>query len=357
MNAPSSRRYFAASNSCEGFRNYFGECFSPRRVDRLYVVKGGPGTGKSHLLRAVARRARGEGYDVTEYLCSSDPSSLDGILLRAEGRPTLGLLDATPPHVTEPTLPGVREELVDLGRFWDASCLRAEGESIRALTEAKEAAYDRAYDYLRACGALEEAAHRLTKPCVRWEALAGLAARLTRRLPTGEGYDPLPALRRSVGMTGETCLHTFEWEAESLLAVEDYYGLGAYLAALVLERVKDRRLRVLLSHDPVCPDKADGLLLPESGLCLLVGDAEPPATLPTRVLSLRRYADPAALREVRPELRRLTALRQEMKEGALSALASAAEAHFALETIYKTAMDFPAKEAFTEALCDRVLEG
>ena len=35
------QRYFAASNSSEGFKSYFSEVFE--RADRLYVIKGGPG--------------------------------------------------------------------------------------------------------------------------------------------------------------------------------------------------------------------------------------------------------------------------------------------------------------------------
>ena len=107
MNETTSRRYFAASNSCRGFCNYYGDVFSEARAPRLYVIKGGPGTGKSHFMKTVARRARTEGYTVTEYACSSDPASLDGILLEREGDPAVGLLDGTPPHVCEPALPGL----------------------------------------------------------------------------------------------------------------------------------------------------------------------------------------------------------------------------------------------------------
>jgi hemerythrin len=38
-------------------------------------------------------------------------------------------------------------------------------------------------------------------------------------------------------------------------------------------------------------------------------------------------------------------------ESACHALSQAAQSHFALEEIYTAAMDFPAKEAFTENFC------
>ena len=50
---------------------------------------------------------------------------------------------------------------------------------------------------------------------------------------------------------------------------------------------------------------------------------------------------------------------EHLREGALRAadrhLASAAEAHFALEKIYTAAMDFRAVTAFTDTVCARVL--
>ena len=47
------RQCFAASNSCEGFKSYYGEIFAGPGIERLYVIKGGPGTGKSHFMRTV----------------------------------------------------------------------------------------------------------------------------------------------------------------------------------------------------------------------------------------------------------------------------------------------------------------
>jgi hypothetical protein len=157
----SSPRYFAASNSCRGFRNYYGEIFTDSRISKLYIIKGGPGTGKSHFMKAVARRARIVGYRVTEYACSSDPASLDGIILEREGSPTLGFLDGTAPHVREPVLPGVQEEILNLGEFWDRKELETGGARIRALAAGKSEAYNRAYAYLAACGGVEQAADSL----------------------------------------------------------------------------------------------------------------------------------------------------------------------------------------------------
>ena len=100
--------YFAASNSAEGFFSYYEGCFGGAEIDRLYAIKGGPGTGKSHFLRTVESTLLGEGWRSEQILCSSDPDSLDGLILW-NGTRRIALLDATAPHVWEPRLVGARE--------------------------------------------------------------------------------------------------------------------------------------------------------------------------------------------------------------------------------------------------------
>ena len=58
-NAGGTRQiWFAAANSEHGFENHFPALFSAGAgADALYIVKGGPGTGKSGLMRRVARCA------------------------------------------------------------------------------------------------------------------------------------------------------------------------------------------------------------------------------------------------------------------------------------------------------------
>lgn len=354
MTDPVTPRYFAASNSGLGFRNYYGDCFSEHRCDRLYIIKGGPGTGKSHFMRVVAQKARMHGYHVTEYDCSSDPASLDGVLLRRDGAPTVGFLDGTAPHVCEPVTPGVREEIINLGAFWDASRLAAAGDRVRALADAKAAAYRRAYAYLSAAHSLDGIADALVAPAVRTDRLTALASRLLRGEPGGKAFDATPALRSAMGMTGAVTHHTFEAYATSLLTVGNAYGLGARLTSILMDISRERRHTVLVSYDPIYPHKIDGLLYPQTGLCILVDRAEVRDGCPTRAISLRRYTDSDALRDVRSEVRHAVALRENLEADALRALSGAAESHFKMEKIYSEAMDFAAKEAFTERFCEHM---
>ena len=63
--------YFAAVNSGAGFISFFEEIFYAPQISRRYVIKGGPGTGKSSFLRRVAKSAESCGRSVKYYYCSS----------------------------------------------------------------------------------------------------------------------------------------------------------------------------------------------------------------------------------------------------------------------------------------------
>jgi hypothetical protein len=249
--------------------------------------------------------------------------------------------------------------LVNLGAFWNAKALAVEKETIRALGQAKSTAYAHAYAYLRAAGEADAVADSLTEDCVKGDRLCALAERILRSVPSGEIFSAVPVLRRALGMTGWASLPTFEEAARggTLILPEDHYGTGYRLTKALYTLSETRRHRLWVSYDPVFSHKIDGLFYPDTGLCILVGWATLPESCVTRALRLRRYTHPEALRRVRSDLRRAMGLRDELLTAALHSLSEAATHHFELERIYAAAMDFSAKERFTEEFCRDLFEG
>lgn len=364
--------WFAAANSEHGFENRFPALFgADAGTGALYIIKGGPGTGKSGLMRRVARRAGEAGWRVVSFLCSSDPASLDGLLLTAPDGRCVGMLDGTAPHAWEPALPGVRENLLDLGAFWDARALSAQRDALARLNLRKSAAYRRAYRCLRAAGEADRVAESLTAPCLREAKLDALAERLLRTAVRGGDWaravaEPVPSgvFRQAFAMSGRARLDTPERLAARLLCIRDRTGAGYRLLHLLRHRAAERGVAASAFCDPLRPDRTDGILFRDSGLCILHTPREPrragaatdaPGLPPSRMLSLRPCLDADGLRQIRPPLREAERLREGALHAADRHLAVAAEAHFALEEIYSAAMDFRAVTAFSEAVCARVL--
>ena len=72
--------YFLGSNTNLGFYSYFDKILNPQKNARLYIIKGGPGSGKSTLMKRLLERFIADGDDIEKFYCSSDPNSLDGVL-------------------------------------------------------------------------------------------------------------------------------------------------------------------------------------------------------------------------------------------------------------------------------------
>lgn len=143
---------FPGNNSSRGFFSYYESALALAK--RVYILKGGPGTGKSTLMRKLAEHFLEVGFDVELWQCSSDPHSLDGVFIPAL---SAAVVDGTSPHVVEPRYPGVREELIPLGEFWQSDVLQRNREDIIELTDGIADAFCRGYRHLAAAGKAEEA--------------------------------------------------------------------------------------------------------------------------------------------------------------------------------------------------------
>ncbi|MBQ9980399.1 MAG: hypothetical protein IJP23_05020 [Oscillospiraceae bacterium] len=87
--------YFFGANSGAGFYPLTDYVVDFANLNRVYLLKGGAGCGKSTFMKKVAAAAEAAGERVEYYRCSSDPDSLDAI--KIPGRKAV-IADATPPH-------------------------------------------------------------------------------------------------------------------------------------------------------------------------------------------------------------------------------------------------------------------
>lgn len=368
-------RYFAASNSAEGFKNYYADVFS--RADFVYVIKGGPGTGKSSLMKRVAAVCEGRGEECEYYYCSSDPSSLDGILIRGANG-TVGILDGTPPHVSEPKFPGAREQIINLGECWDVELLRKQKNEIVALSERKSAEYKSAYTYLRSVGNLRAVSEGFLYEALEIQKLRGAVARLVRELPCG-ALEYSPAILDSVSMGGRVRLDTFEQNAKKLYVISDFHGLGKIFLTELLAALHSRGVSARVSFDPICPARVDGIFIEGERVAFVtLADAQEKygalrgariegAPVDERsgadeasdgrevvLINPKRFIDAEKLRDIRSELRYTDRLAQSSLDGALHALSKAKIYHFLLEDIYGKAMDWQKFEKICAELCKSI---
>ncbi len=134
------KNYFAGGNTARGFYSLYDS--NLQGLDRLFILKGGPGTGKSSLMKKIGHEWVEKGYDIEFLHCSSDNDSIDGVLIP---RLKVGIVDGTAPHVIEPKAPGAVEEYINLGEAWNARALSVQKTVIQKLTNQISASFQKAY--------------------------------------------------------------------------------------------------------------------------------------------------------------------------------------------------------------------
>lgn len=344
----SGATYFAALNTGQGFISYFDNVFGG--IDTVYVIKGGAGTGKSRLMRQISAKAKGKGVMVEEFLCSSDPASLDGIIIPRLG---VAMLDGTAPHVYEPKLIGARERLVDLGAFLDCEVLREKREEIEALVAAKKRRYKQVYEYLKVISIYDGAIDRAAEKALDADKMQRAVQKSALWLKKSESYEKKVRIRSAVSTQGHVVLNTYALKAKKRFAIAELCRYGRRYLSKLLELSEREGISVEVSYDPFCPECPDALYYPESGVAFYIG-SDP--RFDETLINMRRFANDTLLRPYKPEIRAIGRLKGATEGGMTYDHTSIVKLHFALEEIYSKAMDFGLKERLTDKLIKEIFK-
>ena len=356
------RAYFAAANSTQGFVFWYERLFRGR-ASRLYVIKGGPGTGKSRLMWDMVGAAHKAGWQTELYFCSSDPTSLDAVRVCSDEGQSIVFLDGTAPHVMEVQSPGFAEQMIDLGAFWSQSQLREHSEEISHLMQQKGKCYAAAYHYLAAAGLCAQNAQALLTPAIRQNAIHATVKRLLsgvigkKATASAQSTPPHCIFTSALGMRGWSHLDTLERAAKRICLLPECHGAEYMLIEEIVRRGVAVGALMTVSYHPLFPSQADAVLFEESGVLFTTHQSAAQLSDEDRylhTLSLRRMLDSTVLREGRTAWRQAKRSCNHLLLAAQESLLSAAAPHFALEEIYSAAMDFSAKEAYTAHLAEQL---
>ncbi len=336
------KRYFIGANTSRGFINYGHEIFAD--IKKLYVIKGGPGTGKSTFMKRFAERAEEKGHEAIYYYCSSDPSSLDGVVIPSLG---LAVTDGTAPHICEADYPGAKEEYLNFGEFWNGAFLSECRKTIEELSKKKSKCFSTAYKYLSIAESVREEREKILYACYDEEKAEKAVSRFMKTVGSGSGYLLVPRQISSFGMNGEVGFDTYAELCDKTLYVKDKRGVAPFIFNLILKRACAQGLETHVSYD--CFGRLNALMFPEKSTAVVIGDGD-------KVINTERFVVSDLLSENRRKLRFLNTLEQELKECALKELESAKESHFMLEDIYREAMDFDALRDTSYALISEILK-
>ena len=349
---------FLGANTPQGFVSFFDELYNPYENWSAYIIKGGPGTGKSTLMNAIARECEKRNIATEKIYCSSDPDSLDGLIVPDM---SVCIADGTSPHALEPRFPGACENIINTGDFWDKDKLRARADEIRTLSLENSIHHRRSAKYLAAAGQITEENLRLTSKYTDKDKAENFAFRFAQReLPKKKHCVPGKKTKRFISAItpkGKIFLDKYIREnSYRVIGIDDEYS---GVSGTILERIGETAIRngydVIFCHCPMKPKmQCEHIIIPEVNLALMTIRSDHNINIEfDRIIHAKRffYED---IGEHSAYLRFNRKLIRELTDEAISALKDAKATHDKLEKIYVDAMDFSALEKYCQSICDYI---
>lgn len=332
--------YFAAANSYNGFISYFDRVFDSTEYDRIFVLKGGPGTGKSSLMRRISEYFQTNNFGVEEILCSSDPASLDGVIGSKKGH-KFAIIDGTAPHERDAVIPGAIDEIINLGDSWDDRWLTAKRTEILNLVKEKKKAYETAYNYLKIAGKCDEVMHSAINDKFDIFKAKSKAEGILSDLITEENGEIKTRLLSSFGRHGKYDLKPREsvFDARITVSNDGYLFLKTCADFLI-----ENRVDITLFPSPLRPKRLDGLLLNNTKLLIQISDKAEFET--------DEFVNLLVLDKER--IRVAGEMQKELLTEAARWFKIAAEIHASLEDIYSSAMDFTKNDLILSEITSKI---
>lgn len=259
------REFFLGACSCEGFVSHYDSLFQD--VKDLTIIKGGSGCGKSTFMKAIGRAAEEKGFSPTYILCSSDPDSLDGILIPEL---SVGYVDGTAPHVLEPIVCGGSANYLNFGEFYDREAMKPNEAQILSVQKKNKKQYDFVHSCLRAVrGLLDCITCETDGPLYREETEAiGECLCLSALKPKwGTGTLSRRFLTALTPKGLRICSGTPAALCPRVYVLKDDYFLAPRVLSMVEEKALSYGYHCISCYTPLIPREAPSyLLIPELGV-------------------------------------------------------------------------------------------
>ncbi|WP_409272612.1 PRK06851 family protein [Neobacillus sp. SCS-31] len=355
------RNYFAGGNTARGFYSLYES--NLQGLDRLFILKGGPGTGKSSLMKTIGREWHERGYDIEYLHCSSDNKSIDGVIIPAL---RTGIVDGTRPHVIEPTAPGAIEEYVNLGEAWDSAALHREKETIIKLNKRIAEAFSMAYDTFKEALAVHDEWEMIYIQSMDFEKADELTGKLIEQFFGKMKLNKTGEVRHRF-LGAATPKGAFDFVPNLTEDVQKRYFIkgrpGSGKSTMLKKLAKsgeERGLDVEIYHCGFDPHSLDMVIFRELGIAIFDSTA-PHEYFPNRggdeIIDMYELLFPKGTDEIFEDRIAEIAGRYKAKmREATSHLARAKELHDDLEKIYIAAMNFKKVEAIRDRLASQIRE-
>ncbi len=349
---------FLAANSANGFYSLFSEM--TRRTDHsIYLIKGGPGTGKSSLMKKAALAALSKGMEVEQMHCSSDPESLDGLWIKDK---KVIFLDATAPHCVDPRFPGAVEQILPLGEYWDTNALKEHKTEIISLSQSISGIFKSIYRLLGAVGQIQGMSDKIVSAAFAQEKAVEALTKFFRRqaiLPLHKKGQTEKRFISAVSQNGVILYEDIVKDCKQVLLIEDPYECSFPVTDIANKMLADMGYDRICALSPLHPERIDHLIVPECSLAIITQNhrLQWQSQLPVvKTMQLKTFLKPDIISQNKNKLAFSKKLCKSLYDEVADYLASEKTLHDRLESFYINAMDFEALNKKSEQFIAEIIK-
>ena len=339
MNFQNKPEFFLGATGENGFVNRFSEIYSNTDGFRAYIIKGGPGSGKSTFMKRIADDFADDSPIICR--CSSDPQSLDAVILPFR---RVMIADGTAPHVLEPEYPGARERILNFFDIFDCEQLYNSRDDVIEAFKRNADCHKAAGSYISAAGALLRTRLNTALTFCDKSKAEKYADTLSRKLlfATDKPACEVNMYIEAVTPDGYLCFaDTPSKICDNVIAIDDDYSVCAdIILNCIKENAKFAGHTVLTLRNPILPDITRGVIIPTANVAVVVSDFLSTCDNITRTVHTKRFYDCDELAKSRERLNFEKKGVKFMIDAAETCLRDAKITHDRLERFYISAADF-----------------
>ena len=351
-----NNKYFLAANSCEGFVSTFGDYCGLKNGWFTYIIKGGPGTGKSSFMKFLAAKAADKNVEFELFPCSSDPDSLDAIIFP---RKKIMVLDGTAPHTVDPVFPAISEEILNFGTFWNKEILTENKEKIIKVTEKNKMLHRIASRYLLTAGGLLKDNYNLALNFTDKNAVQKFAKKLCDKcIPKSQGTAN-EEIRFLCGITPKGVVSFADSvieKAQNLIIIEDKFGS---VSNIIMDTVRNAAIlngyNFITIKNAFLPNTIiDHIIIPSLSLAFVREYEFQHFADVGRRIHARRFTEMQNLEKSKQRIKFNKKVSKELLLSACETLKEAKSTHDDLEQFYIKAMNFTRLTEFANDFAEKL---
>lgn len=342
MQNTKQRDLFPGGNTSKGFYSFYRYILSQEDANRIICLKGGPGTGKSSFMKKIGAYFLNLGYSLEYHHCSSDNTSLDGLVIKELN---VAILDGTSPHVVDPITPGAVDEIANLGTALDMNLLSENKNEIININKEIGKTFKRAYRFLGAAKGVHEDWSALNYESLNSYKVNAFMDKLNAEIFTssksgfggerhlfGTAFTPNGIVTYNKGLSSNVV---------NLYALKGGPGFGKTdILRFIGSEAQKLGYFVEYLHDPLIPERLENIIIPEISTGIFTTNEISKLSYDCTVYDMKDLCSPSALSYRKSEVENDKILFDTIINKALECIKKAKSLHDKLETYYIKAMDF-----------------